>query len=289
MHIKKILPIFLLLIFLLTACQKQQAVSHSFDGQRAYQDAVNQMQFGPRIPGSAAHQSAVDYIQDELEKAGWQVEIQKVTYQDQPVENIIAKRGETTAPVILGAHYDSRMHGDQDPDKSLQTQPVPGANDGASGVAVLLEIARVLPADEKNVWLVFFDSEDQGNITGWNWLLGSTVYANSLKVTPQAVVVIDMIGDSDLNIYREKSSTKSLTDSIWKTAASLGYSGQFIDEEKYTMLDDQIPFLDKGFKAVDIIDFNYPYWHTTQDTIDKISASSLEVIGKTLLAWLASY
>jgi glutaminyl-peptide cyclotransferase len=288
MHIKKSLPFFLLLIFLLAACQKQ-AVPQSFDSHRAYQDAVNQMQFGPRIPGSTAHQSAVDYIQDELKKAGWQVEIQKVTYQDQPVENIIAKRSDSTAPVILSAHYDSRMHADQDPDKSLRTQPVPGADDGASGVAVLLEIARVLPADEKDVWLVFFDSEDQGDITGWNWLLGSMAYANSLTVTPKAVVVIDMIGDSDLNIYREKSSTKGLTDAIWKIAASLGYSSQFIDEEKYTMLDDQTPFLDKGIPAVDIIDFDYPYWHTTQDTIDKISASSLEVVGKTLLAWVSSY
>lgn len=257
-----------------------------FDGQRAYQDVANQMDFGPRVPGSQAHQETLDYIQTELQQAGWEVEIQKATDEGHPVQNIIAKRANSAHPVILGAHYDSRMNADQDPDPAQHNQPVPGADDGASGVAVLLEIARVLPQNQKNVWLVFFDSEDQGEIDGWNWLLGSTVYANSLQVTPRAVVVVDMIGDADLNIYREKTSTASLSDEIWQTAADLGYSGQFINKEKYAMLDDQTPFLNRGFAAVDIIDFDYPFWHTASDTLDKISANSLEVVGRTLLAWL---
>jgi Zn-dependent M28 family amino/carboxypeptidase len=287
---KTILILFLLTVFILSACQTQTQtveIPQQFDGQRAYQDVVSQVAFGPRVPDSPAHQSTVDYISSELKKAGWQVEIQKTTYENHPVENITAQRSNAKTPIILGAHYDSRMLADQDPDLSLRSQPVPGADDGASGVAVLLEIARVLPQNDKNVWLVFFDSEDQGRIQGWNWLLGSTVYANQLKVTPKAVVVIDMIGDANLDIYREKSSTKTLTDQIWQTAASLGYSEQFIDQEKYSMLDDQTPFLNKGLNAVDIIDFDYPYWHTTSDTVDKVSANSLEIIGKTLLAWLA--
>jgi Zn-dependent M28 family amino/carboxypeptidase len=280
----------LLAICGLSSCQAQTqtpAMSQEFDAQRAYQDVANQMQFGPRVPSSPAHQAAVGYIHDELQKAGWQVEIQKSTVEGHPVENILAKRSDTNSPIILGAHYDSRMLADQDPNPALRIQPVPGADDGASGVAVLLEIARVLPSDEKGVWLVFFDSEDQGEIDGWDWLLGSTAFADSLKVTPKAVVVIDMIGDADLNIYREISSTKALTDQIWQTAADLGYAGQFIDQEKYSMLDDQTSFLNKGLPAVDIIDFDYPYWHTTSDTLDKISADSLEIVGKTLLAWLA--
>jgi glutaminyl-peptide cyclotransferase len=290
----KKISLFLILLLLavggLSSCQAQTqtpVVNQEFDAQRAYQDVANQMQFGPRLPSSPAHQATVDYIQDELQKAGWQVEIQKSTVEGHPVENILAKRENTNSPTILGAHYDSRMLADQDPNPALRTQPVPGADDGASGVAVLLEIARILPSAEKDVWLVFFDSEDQGEIDGWDWLLGSTAFADNLKVTPRAVVVIDMIGDADLNIYREISSTKTLTDQIWQTAADLGYAGQFIDQEKYSMLDDQTPFLNKGLPAMDIIDFDYPYWHTTSDTLDKVSADSLEIVGKTLLAWLA--
>ena len=289
------LPIWLMVTtLLLSACgaatvtaTSTAAVPQEFDGERAYQDVANQMQFGPRVPGSLAHQETQDYISSELKQVGWQVEVQNTTYENHPVQNIVAKRGDSTSPVILGAHYDSRMHADQDPNPTLHDQPVPGADDGASGVAVLLEIARVLPQSQKNVWLVFFDSEDQGEISGWDWLLGSTDYANSLPVTPQAVVVVDMIGDADLNVYRETTSTRTLSDQIWQTAVSLGYSGQFIDQEKYAMLDDQTPFLNRGFPAVDIIDFDYPYWHTTADTLDKVSANSLEVVGKTLLAWLA--
>ena len=288
--VRFLLSFFLLTSWLLSSCQAQTKTPETpreFDAQRAYQDMAAQMKFGPRIPGSTAHQSARDYIQTELLQAGWQVEIQSTTDMGHPVQNIISRRSNAKTPIILGAHYDSRMVADQDPDPALRTQPVPGANDGASGVAVLLEIARILPQSDQNVWLVFFDSEDQGRISGWDWLLGSTVFADSLKVTPKAVVVVDMIGDSNLNIYREMTSTKSLTDQIWQTAASLGYSSQFIDQEKYAMLDDQTPFLNKGIPAVDIIDFDYLYWHTTSDTLDKVSAGSLEIVGKTLLAWLA--
>ncbi|MPM92127.1 hypothetical protein SDC9_139261 [bioreactor metagenome] len=149
-------------------------------------------------------------------------------------------------------------------------------------------MARVMPAEQKAVWLVFFDTEDQGHIKGWDWILGSQAYADALTVSPQAVIVIDMIGDADLNIYREKSSDQTLTDQIWQSAADLGYSEQFINDEKYNMLDDHTPFLEKGIPAVDIIDFDYPYWHTTQDTADKVSPESLSVVGNTLLSWLQS-
>ena len=281
--------LFSIMILLTSACQAKtasQAAPKQFDAERAYQDVINQMAFGARIPDSSAHQSCVDYISSELSKAGWQVDVQTTTYEDHHVQNIIARRGNADKPIILGAHYDSRMLADQDPDLSLRAQPVPGANDGASGAAVLLEIARVIPESDHNVWLVFFDSEDQGDIPGWRWILGSTVFANSLKLTPAAVVVIDMIGDADLNIYREQSSDTTLKDQIWQTASDLGYSDQFINKEKFNMLDDHTPFLEKGIPAVDIIDFDYPYWHTTSDTADKVSPQSLEVVGKTLLTWI---
>lgn len=262
-------------------------VPQSFDADRAYQDVINQLAFGPRVPDSQAHQQEVEYIATELEKAGWQVEVQDTTYEGHPVQNIIGKRSETANPVILGAHYDSRIWADRDPDESLTVKPVPGANDGASGVAVLLEIARVLTSDCTDVWLVFFDAEDQGDIPGWDWILGSSAYADGLQVTPAAVVVIDMIGDADLNIYREQSSYPTLTDEIWQTAARLGYGDVFIDQFKYNLEDDHTPFLEKGLTAVDIIDFDYPWWHTTSDTTDRVSPQSLQIIGNVLLAWLA--
>jgi Zn-dependent M28 family amino/carboxypeptidase len=178
------------------------------------------------------------------------------------------------------------MVNDAETPLSELSQPVPGANDGASGVAVLLEIARVLPDEENKIWLVFFDAEDQGNLDGWDWTLGSQAYANTLTITPQALVLLDMIGDADLNIYREGSSDITLKNEIWLTAANLGYSDQFINTEKYTIIDDHTPFLEKGIHAVDLIDFDYPYWHTTADTADKVSPQSLEIVGNVLLTWL---
>jgi Zn-dependent M28 family amino/carboxypeptidase len=205
----------------------------------------------------------------------------------EPVNNIIARKGSGTRWIILGAHYDTRRFADQDPDLQKRNQPVPGANDGASGVAVLMELSRSLriPPDTQ-VWLVFFDAEDQGGIEGRDWIAGSRYFADQLEGQPDAVVILDMIGDADLNIYREKNSDKALTDEIWQTARSLGYESYFIDREKHSMLDDHTPFLQKGIPAAVIIDFDYPHWHTTADDISNVSAGSLQVVGDTILAWI---
>lgn len=280
---------FILGCLLLTACTPYESTvvpSSSFNPERAYEDVVTQVGFGPRVPGSEAHALTVEYVISELLDAGWQVDIQDVTYEGHRVINITGYREKVDAPIILCAHYDSRMVDDANHQISELSQPVPGANDGASGVAVLLEIARVLPPEDKNVWLVFFDAEDQGNIDGWDWILGSSAYADALTVTPEALVLLDMIGDADLNIYREVSSDTTLKNEIWLTAARLGYSDQFINSEKYNMIDDHTPFLDKGIHAVDLIDFDYPYWHTIADTADKVSPQSLEIVGNVLLTWL---
>jgi Zn-dependent M28 family amino/carboxypeptidase len=204
-----------------------------------------------------------------------------------PVRNVVATRGGPSGPaIILGAHFDTRQFADQDPTLANRKLPVPGANDGASGVAVLLEIARSLPADSKiPVRLVFFDTEDQGDLPGWDWILGSKVYAQSLTSTPLAVVVVDMIGDADLNIYQERSSNPALVKTIWQSAADLGYA-QFIPQPKYSMIDDHTPFLEKGYPAVDLIDFDYPNWHTIGDTPDKVSAASLKAVGDVLIRWI---
>jgi glutaminyl-peptide cyclotransferase len=257
-----------------------------FDGTRAMQDAATQLTFGPRLPGSEAHRQTVEYIQTELEQVGWQVEIQEAEVLGHPIRNIIARRGQGTPWYILGSHYDSRMLANQDPDPAKQSQPVPGANDGAATTAILLELARVLPANlDKQVWLVFFDAEDQGNIPGWDWILGSSYFAENLSGQPDGVVVVDMVGDADLQIYYERNSTQSLSESIWAVAAEQGFK-QFIQESKFTILDDHIPFLQHKIPSTDLIDFDYPYWHTTQDTLDKLSVESLYVVGETLRLWL---
>ncbi len=202
---------------------------------------------------------------------------------------MIAKRGSGTPWIILGTHYDLRLLSDQDPNPTLIQTPVPGANDGASGVAVLLALARSLPQSLGfQTWLVFFDAEDNGDIPGWDWLLGSQVFVKSLTSHPDKVVVIDMIGDADLNIYMERNSNPDINNSIWAEAASLGYSSSFIDQYKWSMEDDHTPFLKAGISAVDIIDFDYPYWHTTQDTPDKVSSKSLQIVGNTLWNWLVN-
>ena len=257
-----------------------------FDGKRAYADVETQVAFGPRIPGSDGHANVQKWMRDELIKAGWQVEIQESQAMGHPIQNIVASRGDESPQIILGAHYDSRMFADNDPDPANHSLPVPGANDGASGVAVLLELARVLPKDSVPVWLVFFDAEDNGNIDGWDWILGSTEFVKNNPIQPRAVVIVDMIGDADLNIYKETNSNTDLTNEIWGIAQNLENDTVFIPDYKFSMLDDHTPFLRAGIPAIDIIDFDYPYWHTMQDTPDKVSAGSLQAVGETLQVWI---
>lgn len=261
----------------------------TFDGARAFADVEKQTSFGPRTPGSDAHRQTVNWIRAQLADAGWMSEVHEAISGGQPVRNIIASRDGQPPVILLGAHYDSRLHADSDPDPANRTLPVLGANDGASGVALLLEIARVLPADSPPVTLVFFDAEDNGRIPGWDWILGSRAYAASLENLPEAVVVVDMIGDADLQIYKEANSNPDLSSAIWRAAADLGHADVFIPEVRYSILDDHIPFLERGIPSAVIIDFDYPYWHTVQDTPDKVSARSLQIVGETVLAWLKTY
>jgi Zn-dependent M28 family amino/carboxypeptidase len=218
--------------------------------------------------------------------AGWQFETQVSETMGHTVHNLIAKNSAQPPQIIVGAHYDSRIYADNDPDPVNHTQPVPGANDGASGVAVLLELARSLPRNTVPVWLVFFDAEDNGRIENWDWILGSREFVARNPLTPRAVIIVDMIGDADLNIYRERNSNVELTDEVWATAKSLGYDHTFIDEYRHSMIDDHTPFVERGIPAIDIIDFDYPYWHTMDDTPDKVSAESLQIVGETLRTWI---
>jgi Zn-dependent M28 family amino/carboxypeptidase len=257
-----------------------------FDGQRAYTDVQTQVSFGPRVPGSQGHARAQEWMRAELESAGWQVEIQTSEALGHPIENLVARRGSEPPGLILGAHYDTRMFADNDPDPAKHTEFVPGANDGGSGVAVLLELARTLPEGTIPVWLVFFDAEDNGRIPGWDWILGSREFVRNNPVRPRAAIIVDMVGDADLNIYKERNSDPELMEEIWGVARGLGYESNFLPEYKHSMIDDHTPFVEAGIPAVDIIDFDYPYWHTTQDTTDKVSAESLQAVGETLRVWI---
>jgi glutaminyl-peptide cyclotransferase len=261
-----------------------------FNGERAMADVENQMAFGPRPTGSEASVLTGDYILSELAEAGWETDTQPFEYQGVQARNLIGRSspGESSRVYILGAHYDTRRRADRD--SNSPDAPVPGANDGASGVAVLLELARVvdLSAVDGSVWLVFFDAEDNGHLDGWDWIIGSRRFAESLDFQPEYVIVVDMIGDADQNIYLESNSDPALQDHIWKIAAQLGYADYFIPEVRHSMLDDHTPFLERGITAVDIIDFDYPYWHTVDDTADKVSAESLERVGRTLETLLES-
>jgi hypothetical protein len=259
-----------------------------FSGERALELVAMQMDFGPRPTGSEAIGALGDAILTHLRDAGWETSEQPFEVQGVQARNLVGASGADGPVIILGAHYDTRMQADQD--QTSPEAPVPGANDGASGVAVLLELARVLDVSrvDGQVWLVFFDAEDNGRLGEWQWIMGSQYFADHLSVVPAYVIVADMVGDADQGIYFEGNSDPVLRDHLWGVAAQLGYQDAFIPEIRHTMVDDHLPFAQRGIPAVDLIDFDYPYWHTTQDTIDKVSAASLERVGRVLEVFLES-
>jgi Zn-dependent M28 family amino/carboxypeptidase len=268
-----------------------------FDGDQAFEHVSAQVDFGFRPTGSEAWQLTGDYIIEQLEAYGWEAEEQPfdVNPGGETIEarNIIGKLGVGEGPVIiLSTHYDTRLLADHDPDPTLRTEPVMGANDAASGVGVLLELARVLGENyelHNEIWLVFFDAEDNGRIDGWDWILGSTYMAQNLEIEPEYLILLDMIGEINQDLYYEGNSLQAapeLTEGLWATAAELGYEEYFIPTVRHTMIDDHKPFIEQGIPAVDIIDFDYTYWHTTGDTLDKISVDSLTRVGRVLEAYL---
>jgi Zn-dependent M28 family amino/carboxypeptidase len=259
----------------------KEAQPIQFSGQAAYTQVEAQMKLGVRPTGSEGGRATGDYILAQLRESGWATEEQRFDYKGTGIRNIIGRKG-SGAALILGAHYDTRRRADRD--KTRPSDPVPGANDGASGVAVLLELARTLDAKKltREVWLAFFDAEDNGDLDGWEWTVGSRFMAQNLQVKPTAVIVVDMIGDADQQIYYDQNSDTDWSRRIWSTAGELGYGQYFIPKAKYAMFDDHTPFAQQGIPAVDIIDFDYPYWHTTADTADKLSPDSLERVGRTL-------
>lgn len=286
-----------LLVIITVVAFFPQVTNALFNGKNAYSYLEKQLSFGPRTPGSKGHDDFVAWASEELSTMGWDVRFQKGTYQDHPLTNIIASRNDSEEDlpwILLGAHYDTRLFADSDADPANRSQPVLGANDGASGVSVLLELASALPKDlNKKVWIVLFDAEDQGRIPGWDhWCIGSTLLAQYFEKEdkkPDAVVIVDMIGDQDLQLYRESNSTPSLMDEIWNVAEEEGYGGIFKNEEKYSIQDDHIPFINIGIPAVDLIDFQFDAWHTISDDIRNVSEKSLAIVGSVLYTWITTH
>ncbi|TFH07899.1 MAG: M28 family peptidase [Candidatus Thorarchaeota archaeon] len=296
---RDIRPVSIVIIIVLAASvfQVSGQVTHTpiFDGESAYGFLTGQCDFGPRPPGSENLTQCTSYIIETLESFNWTITIQNFTYMNTACANIIATwNGTTDSPIILGAHYDTRPNATKD-SSANQALPILGANDGASGTAVLMELARILPISERSkVELVFFDAEDSGGLNGWDWIQGSTYYVSQLtthrKDTIEAMALVDMVGDADLYLPKEGSSTDSLQNVIWSIAADLGYGNTFIDTSGSSITDDHRPFLDAGIPAVDIIQVPFPsYWHTLEDTTDKCSAESLEIVGEVLEVFVVQY
>ena len=255
----------------------------TFDGERAFKHIMSQCDLGPRYPGSEGARATIALILSSLEDQRIQGQEQEFIYREVTLRNVMAKLGEGRGPiVIVGTHYDTRRYADSD---SLNPKaPVLGGNDGASGVAVLLELARCLDRErlENEVWFAFFDGEDQGGIENWPWSVGAEYMASRLDEQPSYVIIIDMIGDADQVIYWERNSDIDLQRHLWEIAAELGYQQHFVQRHKYSIIDDHIPFVRRGIVAVNMIDLDYPYWHTTDDTPDKVSPESLMRVGSIL-------
>ncbi|MHB1000900.1 MAG: M28 family peptidase [Armatimonadota bacterium] len=291
--------IFLVNSFIVSGCSSKSISVQpdipvtSFDAKNAFTILVKQCEFGPRPVGTPAHDQTRLYLIEELKKYARSVEMQDFNYtlagKSQPLSNIIARFGSTSAnSILLSAHWDTRPTADRETDLSKRQTPIIGANDGASGVAVLLELARMFHDNPPvvPVTIVLFDGEDYGP-TGDDMFIGSRYFASKLpKPTGYRYgILLDMIGDKDLGIYREGNSqisAKPVVDKIWNTARGLGYSRYFINSVKFTIIDDHIPLIEAGLPCADVIDFDYRPWHTTADTIDKCSPESLKVVGDTI-------
>jgi Zn-dependent M28 family amino/carboxypeptidase len=258
-----------------------------FDAQSSFSYLSRLQAYGPRVPGSAAHEQAVNFISSSLLSNGWNVEVQTGAVNDHPYRNIIGRKGQQPVKLLLGSHYDSRLVADHDPDPLRQKNQVPGANDGGSSTAVLLELSRVLPDEQASgIALVFFDIEDQGRIDGWDWILGSKEFVKRNSKQPQMMVLLDMVGGHVQTIQPPINSDKDIYGGIQQAAIRLGNGNHFLDPSNSGILDDHVPFLEAGVPSVDLIDIIDPNWHTISDDMENVNIVSLQRIGDTLTEWI---
>ncbi len=272
-----------------------------FDADRAWFFLTQQVDYGPRVPGAQAHKKTQELIISTLSASGFSTHTQRF----RAYAPLLGKEVEGTnlygvkppasqARYILSAHYDTRPRADMDPRPEYRTQPIPGANDGASGVAVLLAIAESLKGTTPPhpIALVFFDVEDSGIPQDVrSYCLGSQALADSLPtelLSMELGINIDMVGKKGLRIPMELYSlhaARSEVETLWdvgtRTAPSV-----FVKKEGRPIYDDHMPFLERGRKFINVIDFDYPQWHTMDDSIEQCSPQSLKAVGETLLRFL---
>jgi Iap family predicted aminopeptidase len=282
----------ILVLFVSAACAQSPSSSvPPLSGEKAMEHVRAQVAFGPRPPGSEALEKCREYLIKQLEGFGYQVEKDSFTattpYGPKPIVNLIARRrpGGTNV-VAIASHYDT---------KYFQKIKFVGANDGGSSTGLLLELARVLAArkDTFDYWFVFLDGEEA--FIDWSLAGDSTYGSRHLAKRWQedgtagkirALILLDMIGDKNLDLQRDSNSTVWLMDLVWATAMEEGFR-DILSPTPSLFEDDHIHFIDAGIPSVDIIDLDYlPWWHTEGDTLDKISATSMEKVGKLVLAVL---
>jgi Zn-dependent M28 family amino/carboxypeptidase len=267
-----------------------------FDEERAFADLVAQVEAGPRVPGTPAHAKVQGTIRAHLDATAERVTVhpfRAVSPLDSSSVELVNLVGvfnaASTTRILFGAHWDSRLMADEETDPAKRTLPVPGANDGASGVAVLLEIARALAErpPEVGVDLAFFDGEDQGvHGTPESWALGSQRFVQDFPTyRPTFVVVIDMIGRRGTRIPREGNSARyaaTLLARVWAIGEEMGVT-VLADSLGTPVYDDHVPFLQAGIPAIDLIDPEDPRWHTTADLPEHCAPESLRDVGRLLL------
>ncbi|MGH7509464.1 MAG: M28 family peptidase [Gemmatimonadales bacterium] len=279
-------------------CRETPRPPQEFDGAGAFEYIETQVGFGPRIPGSEAHRKMGDWLDSLLRERADTVIVQSwnhVTVRGDtlPLRNFIARFNPAAEKrLLLLAHWDSRPVSDS-PRSRDSTQPVPGANDGGSGVALLLGVADALKRGPPvvGVDLLFVDGEDYGDFTNTpgDVLIGSRYYAAHQLTGPKPLyaVLFDLVADEDLQLYQEGNSligAPEVVELVWDTARDLGYGGYFIPSPRHTLIDDHLELQKAGIRAIDVVDFDYPHWHTPEDTIDKVSAASLRVVGDVAMA-----
>ena len=259
-----------------------------FDGRRAYAHVARLVAIGSRAPGTEGIRKAREYIRSQLQSFGCKVETDNfhasTIIGPVAMENILANiPGESPNVILLTTHYDTK-----------RMENFVGANDGGSSTGLMLELARLL-CSRKNaltIWIAFFDGEEAfGEWSATDGTFGSRQMAAKLAASSElkrikAMMLADLIGDRKLWIKREVNSTRWLTDLVWATAARLGYRSIFVDAT-VPIQDDHLPFLKRDVPAVDVIDLDAPYWHTSGDTLDKISPRSLAIVGHVFVESLA--
>lgn len=288
------------MVLLLAACGGRESPPpiREFDGPAALRSAQRQLAFGPRIPGTTGHAAMAEWLDSLATARADTVLVDRWIHVSRagdslPMVNVLARFNPGAARRILYlAHWDTRPRADA-AGSSDSLAPVPGANDGASGVAILLGVMVALAASPPSVGvdLLFVDGEDYGSFSPerHDVLIGSLRYAANVPPPgkPDFAVVWDMVGGADVRIGVESQGQVAAPDVIervWSTAERMGYGHIFVRQSIGAITDDHEPLIKAGIRAIDVIGWPFAHWHTPDDTIDKLSVASLEAVGNVAIA-----